>query len=182
MITVLEKEQRQQGKALQMLVDEMKNLRELLPEKVVDGTNAMETRVQKIETTLELMKGNENSLKNAVVETTEHLRSMCDQMDEDFKVFIEIFEKISENKELVAKLTDYNNNVELKENSGCEQGQGEFTMGVNNLSSSERQENATSPIDLKQSESEGKFSCSACIYCKSQIPGTNVLLTGPPYK
>ena len=125
----VEAEQHQQRETLKKLQEEIKDLRKLL-EKVV-----------------------ENSTESSVKET-EHMRSVFDQLDEDV-------EKVSEE---LKKLTDYNNNTELNETAGCEQGtgfnlprQGEFTMAVNTLSSSERRGKATLPVDLKQSKSEGKF-------------------------
>ena len=134
MLTDLEAEQHQQRETLKKLQEEIKDLRKLL-EKVV-----------------------ENSTESSVKET-EHSRSVCDQLDENV-------EKMSEE---LKKLTDYYNNTELNETAGCEQGtglnlprQGEFTMDVNTLSSSERHGNATSPIDLKQSKSEGKF--ASCVF------------------
>lgn len=192
MTAALEDEQHQHRETLKKLEEEIKDLRKLLLlEKVVDGTKAMETRVQEIETTLKLLKeSTENSVKNAVVQKTEHLmKSVCDQMEEDFRTLInEIFEKMSEeHKESVAKLTDYNNNAELQKTAGCEQGmcfnsprEGEFAMVVDTLSSSERQENATLPVDLKQSKSEGKFALRVFL----QITNTwdQCVLMGPSYK
>jgi len=147
MTTGIAEEQRQHREILKKVEEDMKDLRQLLEkqENAVCGTKEnMEGRVQEIENTaVKLLK--QSYENNIIMKETEHLRSACDQMDEAFEKVLE-----ERNKLLAARLTDHNNNAELNETAGCEQGTG-------TLSSSKSYENATSPVDLKQSKSEGKF-------------------------
>lgn len=181
MTTGLEEEQHKNRETLKKLGEEIKDLHELLMAKVEDGKKALETRVQEIETTIKQLKESiENSVKEVVVEKTELLGKVCDQMDEDLRFLKEGFEKMSEeHKELDEKSSDFNDNAVSNETVCCEEGiplisQQEEIVVVEDripnalerddaLLSLDRQENvsfldrATSPVKLMQSKFEGKF-------------------------
>lgn len=112
--TSLEKEQQKHKKTRKEL-DELKSIHETLMAKGEEDKQSMQTRVQELETTINRLEeelSTERSSTLVFTEETARLRKVCDQMDEELRDFKESYEKVSEeNKELVAKLAHYKNNV-----------------------------------------------------------------------
>lgn len=112
--TSLEKEQQKHKKTRKEL-DELKSIHETLMAKGEEDKQNMQTRVQELETTINRLEeelSTERSSTLVFTEETARLRKVCDQMDEELRDFKESYEKVSEeNKELVAKLAHYKNNV-----------------------------------------------------------------------
>lgn len=112
--TSLEKEQQKHKKTCKEL-DELKSIHETLMAKGEEDKQNMQTRVQELETTINRLEeelSTERSSTLVFTEETARLRKVCDQMDEELRDFKESYEKVSEeNKELVAKLAHYKNNV-----------------------------------------------------------------------
>ena len=146
---------------LKTLEEQVKSLFEFKREK--DCNKTVETRVQEIiETTFKQLKESiENITKDCELEDMELLRKERDQMDEREKT-------PEECKKLIEKSSDWDDNVVLKESSGCENELAAERMPKalesNDLPVSlDRQENmrfdrATPPFTPMQSKSEGKFS------------------------
>ena len=103
----LEKEQ-QRHKKTQKELEELKSIHETM---MANSKKVMDTKVLELKSKIEQLE-EELSAKEVFVEETARLRTMCDQLDDDLRNAKENFEKTSkENKELVTKLSDYENNV-----------------------------------------------------------------------
>ena len=114
MRTSLEKEQQKHKKTMKEL-EELKSIHETLMAKGEEDKQNMQRSVQQLETTITQLEdelSTEKSDKEVFVEETTRLRKMCDQMDEDLRNLKQSYENISEeNKDLVTKLSNCNNNV-----------------------------------------------------------------------
>ena len=149
-------------KRLKTLEEQFKSLLQSRSEK--DCKKSIETRVQEIiETTFKQLKESiENIMKDFELEEVELLRKGRDQMGER--------EKIPEEcKKLIEKSSDCNNNVVLKESTGCEnelaaertpkalESDG-FPVRMNRQENMGFLDRATLPFTPMQSKSEGKSS------------------------
>lgn len=119
--TELEKERQNHKKTLKEC-EELKSMNKMLMTKGEDDKKLMESRLQQLKTTIEELEKQvlaERSEKEVYIEQTERLRGLCDQLDEArsrtekdlCKLKETLVEKTKENKEMVRKLSDYNNNI-----------------------------------------------------------------------
>lgn len=119
--TELEKERQNHKKTLKEC-EELKSMNKMLMTKGEDDKKLMESRLQQLKTTIEELEKQvlaERSEKEVYLEETERLRGLCDQLDEArsrtdkelCKLKETLDEKTKENKEMVRKLSDYNNNI-----------------------------------------------------------------------